>query len=263
MVYFKALVLSLVQGIAEFLPISSSAHLILLDRYMNFASLDGELFNAVIQLASTLAIVVFFRKKLFLVLFTLHSDEKSRLFAYKFALAFLPSAVVGLLFYKYIKQYFYGNLVIAVSLILGGLVLIAVDKCKKNNSVDDIDAVDLKSSFNIGLFQIVSFIPGVSRSGSTIVGGLLNGLSKKVSVEFSFILAIPTTLSATIFDLYNNIGSFSYDSCGILIFGFLATFVISLMAIKFLLNYLSSHSFDAFGYYRIVLGLVIIMLTFL
>lgn len=263
MLYLKAFILALIQALTEFIPVSSSGHLIVFGNYLNFNGVDGELFQIAIQLASTLAVVIYFRKKLFSVAFSLHKNENSRNFAYKFIIAFLPCALVGLFGYKYIKTYLHTDLVVAVSLILGGIVFLIIDRKNIKPVYTNVDNVSKIASLKVGIAQIFSMIPGVSRSGSTIVGGLLSKLSRRTAVEFSFILAIPTILAATVFDLYKNLGNFNGDNICIIAFGFIVTFAVSMATIRWFLNYVSEHNFNLFGYYRIFLGVVIILIKYL
>ncbi len=263
MLYLKALVLSLIQALTEFIPVSSSGHLIIFGNYLKFNSVDAALFNAIIQLASTIAIIIFFRKKLFYVAFSLHNNKQSRKFAYNFIIAFLPCAIFGLIFYKYIKLHLYSESIVALTLILGGIVFLIIDRIKIKIRFNNVDDVNKISSLKVGLYQILSMIPGVSRSGSTIVGGLLSNMSRKTAVEFSFILAIPTVLSATLLDLYKNIDKINSNNVYLLLFGFLITFLISMLVIKWFLKYISEHNFNIFGYYRILLGIIIVIIKFL
>ncbi len=258
MLYLKAFILSLIQALTEFIPVSSSGHLIIASDFINYNTQESEIFRIIIQLASTLAVIVFFRKKLFSVAFTLHKSKASRNFAYKFIIALLPCALSGITFYKYIKEYLHTELIVAASLILGGIAFLLVDKYFKKPKFNTIDEVNNSSALKIGLYQILSIVPGVSRSGSTIVGGLLSGLSRKTAVEFSFILSIPITIMATLYDLYKNIDYLQNCSIKILLFGFIITFLISISVIKWFLDYVSTHNFNVFGYYRIVLGAIII-----
>lgn len=260
MLYIKAFILAIIQALTEFIPVSSSGHLIVFGNYLNFNGSDGELFQVAIQLASTLAIFIHFRKKLLNVAFTLHKNKDSRSFAYKFIIAFLPSLFVGVLGYKFIKMYLHTDLVVAISLIIGGVIFLIVDRKNIKPKYKNVDNVDGIASLKIGICQVFSMIPGVSRSGSTIVGGLLSKLSRKAAVEFSFILAIPTIFAATIFDLYKNLNNFNADNILVIIFGFVITFMVSMMTIKWFLKYVGEHNFNIFGYYRIFLGLVIILI---
>ena len=263
MLYLKAFILSLIQALTEFIPVSSSGHLIVVSDFINYNNVDSEIFRIIIQLASTLAVIVFFRKKLFGVAFTLHKNKTSREFAYKFIIALLPCVLVGLTLYKYIKKYLQTEMVVAISLILGGIIFLIVDKYFKKPKFNTVDEVSNSSALKIGLYQILSMIPGVSRSGSTIVGGLLSDLSRKTAVEFSFILSIPITVMATLYDLYKNIDSLKNCNITLLLFGFITTFIISISVIKWFLNYISTHNFNVFGYYRIILGIIIIASVYL
>lgn len=260
MIYLKALFLSLIQAFTEFIPVSSSGHLIIFSNFINFNEIDTDLFNTIIQLASTLAIVVFFKKKLFNVAFTLHKNKKSRKFAYNFIIAFLPVLIFGLTFYNKIKSYLYSNITVATALIIGGILFLLVDKIKIKHQITNLDNINKITSLKIGCYQILSVIPGASRSGSTIVGGLLSKLSRKTAVEFSFILAIPTIISATLYDIYKNFDKILRSNYYILLFGFIITFLVSLIIIKIFIKYISEHNFTLFAYYRIILGTIIIIL---
>ncbi len=263
MIYLKALFLSLIQAFTEFIPVSSSGHLVIFSKYINFNEIDTALFSATIQLASTLAIIIFFRKKLFNVAFSLHKSEKSRNFVYNFIIAFLPCAIFGLIFYKFIKVYLYSEMIIAITLIIGGIIFLIVDKMNIKQKFKTIDDVNKITSLKIGSYQILSMVPGVSRSGSTIIGGLLSNLSRKAAVEFSFILAIPTVLSATLLDIYKNLDKIANSNIQLLIFGFIITFLVSIMIIKWFLKYISEHNFNIFGYYRIALGILVILIKYI
>ena len=260
MIYLKALFLSLIQAFTEFIPVSSSGHLIIFSNFINFNEIDTDLFNTIIQLASTLAIVVFFKKKLFNVAFTLYKNKKSRKFAYNFIIAFLPVLIFGLTFYNKIKSYLYSNITVATALIIGGILFLLVDKIKIKHQITNLDNINKITSLKIGCYQILSVIPGASRSGSTIVGGLLSKLSRKTAVEFSFILAIPTIISATLYDIYKNFDKILRSNYYILLFGFIITFLVSLIIIKIFIKYISEHNFTLFAYYRIILGTIIIIL---
>jgi len=258
-IYLKVLLLSFVQALTEFIPVSSTAHLIIFEKYLDFNNNDGNLFEIFIQLASTVAICIFYRKKIFNVLFTLNKVDSQK-FALKFFLAFLPCAFIGLFFYKYIKMYLYNDLFIAISLIIGGIILFIIDEFNIKRKYNNLDNVDITTSFKIGMYQIISILPGVSRSGSTIVGGIVSGLSRKTSVEFSFMLAIPTILGATLFEAIKNVNYLNSNNIGIILFGFFCTLFFSLFVIKFFLDYISNNGFKLFGIYRIIFGIIIIIL---
>ncbi|HSQ97841.1 MAG TPA: undecaprenyl-diphosphate phosphatase [Rickettsiales bacterium] len=260
MLYWKIFFLSLIQGFTEFIPVSSTAHLIIFGKF--FSINEGFiLYQSIIQLASILVIFVFFRKKLFKVIFSLHKNKNSRNFSYKIILAFLPCLITGFLFYKYIKAYCYTNLIIALMLIFWGIIFLIIDKIHLKSKYNDIDKMTLLVAFKIGFYQIFSLIPGVSRSGSTIIGGLLSNLSKETAVEFSFLLAIPTLLAASVYDIYTNVSSFNYIDIKLMIFAFITTFLVSMFTIKLFLSYINTHDFKVFGYYRIILGLIIIIIN--
>lgn len=258
MLYVKIFLLSLIQGLTEFLPVSSSAHLIVFGEFLRINE-NIEIYQIIVQLASVLAMFIFFRKKIIKTVFTLHEDKNSREFSYKIVLAFMPCAVVGFLLYKYVKAYLYGNLTIAVMLILGGIVFLILDNMKLKPKYNDVDEMTKLSAFKIGMYQILAIVPGVSRSGSTIIGGLLTKLSRKTAVEFSFLLAIPTILIATLYDLYKNLSDLQFVDIKLAMFAFLTTFLISMLVIKWFLDYISNHDFKFLAYYRIILGIVIIV----
>ncbi|MDD2840031.1 MAG: undecaprenyl-diphosphate phosphatase [Rickettsiales bacterium] len=258
MLYLKIFLLSLIQGLTEFLPVSSSAHLVV---FSNILKMDehAAIYQIIVQLASVLAIIIFFRKRIIKTVFTLHKDANSRDFSYKIILAFLPCAVIGFLFYKYVKVYLYSNLIIAIMLIIGGIIFMILDRMKITPKYDNVDEMTKLSAFKVGIYQIFAMIPGVSRSGSTIVGGLLTKLSRKTAVEFSFLLAIPTILIATLYDLYNRCNDFQFVDIKLMLFAFVSTFLISTLVIKWFLEYVSNHDFKIFAYYRIVLGIIILL----
>lgn len=247
--FFQAAILGVVEGVSEFLPISSTGHLILVTRLLNIEqSAFVKSLEIYIQLGAILAVVFLYFKTLIRNI----SYWKS------LAVAFIPTAIVGLLFYKYIKLYLLGNVVLTlVALFVGGILLIVFEKFHKSNrQIEDIEKISLKQALLVGVAQSLSVIPGVSRSAASIVGGVLVGLGRKQAVEFSFILAIPTMMAATILDLLKNDFNFEADELGILGVGFVSAFITALFAIKFFLNYIKRNSFVGFGVYRIVLALL-------
>jgi len=253
-----AIILGIVQGVSEFLPISSTGHLILVEWFLKME--QGEFlksFDIIIQLGSILAVVVLYWRELFQ-----NFEVLKRL-----AIAFLPTGILGLIFYKIVKQYLMGNEVVVLwSLLLGGLALIVFEFWHKDKSPltppkggeqeREIESISYKKSFIIGLFQSIAMIPGVSRSAATIVGGLALGLKRKTIVEFSFILAVPTMLAATGLDLFKNWQSFSANQWDFLAVGFLAAFLVALASIKFLLSFIKRYNFVPFGIYRIGVAII-------
>lgn len=257
----KAAFLGVIEGLTEFIPVSSTAHLILSSHIIDFTTIQNNLFEIVIQLGAILAICVVYWRRIFDLL--IHFKEKSQQkFILNLALAFLPAAVIGGIFHGLIKTLFFGNFTIALALILGGIAMIVIERKPKKVEVEDIDKITPLTSFYIGLFQCLAMIPGVSRSGATIIGGLLLGLNRKIATEFSFFLAIPTIAAATIYELYKNSVDLIGSDIEIIAVGLISSFISAIFVIKWFINFVSKNSFTPFGIYRILLGvLVLIFLT--
>jgi len=240
-----ALVLGIIEGITEFLPVSSTGHLILAGELLKIPSTDFQKsFDIIIQLGAILSVIVLYFK-------TLWDIEMIK----KLIVAFIPTGVIGLAFYHVVKTYLIGNhTVVLWSLLLGGIALIAFELWHKESSTatTDIANISYQQAALIGVFQSLAIIPGLSRSASTIVGGLLLGLSRTTIVEFSFLLAVPTMLAASGLDLVKNASSFSMDQFGVLAVGFITSFVVAILSIKFLLGFIKKHNFIPFGIYRIL-----------
>lgn len=263
MTYLDALILGVVEGITEFLPVSSTGHMILVSNLLHIGE-DAftKSFEIIIQLGAILAVVYVYREKVF----------KNFSLMYKVCVAFLPTAVIGLALYSTVKRYLLGNVYVVISsLFIGGLIIIFFEnKYKKvghvikeevsdennNEGILSDKSVSLKQALYIGLFQAIAIVPGVSRSAATIIGGQILGLSRKVIVEFSFLLAIPVMLAATALDVYKHHDSFVGNQVGMLCVGFVTAFFVALLAIKTFLSYIQKHSFAAFGIYRIILAIV-------
>ncbi|MBI2032320.1 MAG: undecaprenyl-diphosphatase UppP [Candidatus Levybacteria bacterium] len=245
----QALILSVVEGLTEFLPISSTGHLILTSDILNIEQTNFiKSFEIYIQLGAILAVVFLYFKKL----------KKKEVILPTLA-AFIPTAIVGLLFYPLIKNVLIGNSLITVAaLFWGGILIILVELFykEKDHHLDDIENIPLKKAILIGIFQSVSVIPGVSRAAATIIGARLTGMKRVSSAEFSFILALPTMLAATGLDLVKSDFSFSSNELFLLATGFLGSFVVALLAMKFLIDYIQKHSFILFGVYRIILAIL-------
>ncbi len=244
--HLASLVLGLVEGFTEFLPISSTAHLILASRLLGLdQSALVKSFEISIQSGAIVAVIVFYWKKF------LDIELLKRIVA-----AFIPTAVIGLVLYKAVKNYFLGNMVIVLAALgIGGIILIIFERfIKKREAVRDIKSLSYKDAALIGVAQAVAVIPGVSRSAATIVGGMLLGVSREAIVEFSFLLAVPTILAATGLDFIKNIHEFTAGQMGDLAIGFVVSFVAALISIKFLLSFIRTHSFERFGIYRIVVA---------
>lgn len=250
-----ALILGLVEGFTEFLPISSTAHLALTGKLLGLEQTEYfKSFEIIIQLGAILAVVFLYWRSL------LKWEVIKRL-----VVAFIPTGILGLLFYKLVKQYLLEDFnVMLWALLLGGILLIVFEKTYKEKAgeAQDLATIPYGTCLLIGLFQSLAMIPGISRSGATIVGGLVLGLQKKTIVEFSFLLAVPTMLAATTLDLYKNAQSFSSDQVSFLTVGFVTSFLMAVVSIKFLLATLRKKSFTAFGVYRIGIALAFFIILF-
>jgi undecaprenyl-diphosphatase len=267
MSWFDALLLGVIEGLTEFLPVSSTGHLILLGAWLGHDGEASKTLDVVIQLGAVLAVVVYFRARLAETLRgVLRREPHSLRLALALVLAFLPSAVVGLLFHKAIKARLFGPGPVAVALIAGGVLMIAVEAYRKRQralGLDRLEDVTPPRAVSIGLWQCASLWPGASRSMSTIVGGQLSGLSTAAAAEFSFLLAIPTLGAATLFDLAKN-GHAILDTPGgasALVVGLVVSFVVALLVIAVFLRYLKRFGLAPFGWYRIALGVVVLLLA--
>jgi undecaprenyl-diphosphatase len=254
MTVFQALVLGIVEGLTEFLPISSTGHLILAAKLLGLTQTDFQKsFDIVIQLGAIGAVVVLYWRQF------LRPEVLARV-----AVAFVPTGAIGLALYPLVKTYLLGNeSVVLLALFLGGLILIVFEVFyrKPAGAPADIKSITYLQAIGIGLFQTVAIVPGVSRSGATIVGGLAMGLNRETIVEFSFLLAVPTMLAATGLDLAKNASSFSAGQSGALAVGFVASFIVAMLSIKFLLSYVRTRTFIAFGVYRIAAAVLFFLLV--
>lgn len=248
---FHSIVLGIVEGITEFLPISSTGHLILSSKLMGLEQTEFlKTFEVAIQLGSILAIVVMYFKKLL----------QNRSLWGKLIVGFVPTGILGLTLYKMIKGLFSPS-VVAYMLIVGGIVFLLIEKfySQEKHHLQNVEEVSYKQAFLIGLFQSLAMIPGTSRSGSTIVGGLLLGLSRKCAAEFSFLLAIPTMFAATFYDIYKNHTLFESTQMSYMLIGGVVAFLTSLLVIKVFMKFISRFTYVGFGIYRILLGMVFLL----
>jgi undecaprenyl-diphosphatase len=253
-----ALILGLVEGLTEFLPVSSTGHLILAGDLLHFNDEKGKLFEIVIQFAAILAVMWEYRVRLAHVLAGLPGDPTARRFVINLAIAFLPAAVLGLLFHHAIKSALFTPLVVATTFILGGFVILWAERRQHQIRVHTVDTMTALDALKVGVAQSFALIPGTSRSGATIIGGLLFGLSRQAATEFSFFLAIPTITAATVYDLYKERALLSADDLGMWAVGFVAAFVSAFFCVRWLLRYISTHDFVPFAWYRIAFGIVVI-----
>jgi undecaprenyl-diphosphatase len=266
----KAFFLGIIEGLTEFLPISSTGHLILVGKWIEFASNEAKVFEIVIQLGSILAVVWIFRERLIkTIVGTLRLDPTQLAFTRNLLLAFLPSAIVGLLFIKAIKSLFFHPAVVAVTLFLGGLIMLWVERTRpdgqahaKNISARTLDQISWKQALVVGCAQCLSMIPGTSRSGSTIIGGMMAGIERKTATEFSFFLAIPTMLAAASYDLYKHGNLLSQQDMLAIAVGFVSAFISALIVVRAILAFVSRHTYRIFAWYRILLSLIVAVWLF-
>jgi undecaprenyl-diphosphatase len=258
----KAAFLGVIEGLTEFIPVSSTAHLLLTSYLIDFNAIQSGLFEITIQFGAILAIIVVYRRKI-LDLLVNFKQKSQQHFILNIALAFLPAAVIGGIFHGAIKSLFFTNFTIATSLILGGIIIILVERKYKNISQStEIENIKPATAFYIGLFQCVAMIPGVSRSGATIIGGILLGLNRKTATEFSFFLAIPTISAASFYDLFKNYSTLTADNLGLIAIGLLTSFFSAMLVIKWFISFVSKNNFVGFGIYRILLGTIILLFLF-
>jgi len=253
-----ALILGIVEGLTEFLPISSTGHLILVGDLLKFNNEKGKLFEIVIQSGAILAVCWEYRAKIGGVLRGLASEEPAQRFALNVVIAFIPTAVLGLLFGKAVKAHLFNPTSVALAFIIGAFVIIWAERRNHTIRIQEVDDLGWKDALKLGFAQTLALIPGTSRSGATIIGGLFFGLSRKAATEFSFFLAIPTLLAATAYDLYKTRGLLAAEDLGMFAVGFVAAFVSAFLAVRGLLRYITRHDFTAFAWYRIVFGLLVL-----
>ena len=253
----KAFVLGLVEGITEFLPISSTGHLIIAGDLLNFNNDKGKIFEIVIQLGAILAVCWEYRAKIGQVLATTNQKSSQRLIV-NLGLAFLPAALIGLALHHQINEYLFKPLTVACALILGGIAILIIERIAPQPTIANTDEMDWKHALKIGFAQTVALIPGVSRSGATILGGVLFGVSRSAATEFSFFLAIPIMFAATAFELLSNLNLLSWQDADLFAVGFITAFISALLVIKLFIHYVAKHNFNGFAWYRIIFGLIVL-----
>jgi len=254
----KALLLGIVEGLTEFLPISSTGHLILVSDLLDFNDEKGKVFAIVIQLGAILAVCWEYRVKIAGVVMNIGSHEDANRFVLNLFIAFFPAAILGLLFIKTIKQYLFHPVPVAMAFIIGGVLILWAERRKHVVDVERVEDMDWKHALKVGLIQCLALIPGTSRSGATIIGGLFFGLSRKAATEFSFFLAIPIMFAATFYDVYKHRDILHFDDVGVFVVGFVASFISALLAVRGLLRFISHHDFTVFAWYRIGFGVIVL-----
>lgn len=258
MIVLKALVLGIVEGVTEFLPISSTGHLIVASAVVNYPEASRETFEIFIQLGAILAVVWHYWGALLGLLQRARSEDGARSLIGKVLLAFMPAAAAGFLFHRAIEEHLFSPLVVATTLIVGGVIIIAVERRAWHFDVHAIEATRWGQAFWVGIAQVLSLIPGVSRAGATIIGGMFTGMDRPVSTQFSFYLSIPTMLAASTYSLFKARHLLAASDALALGVGFVAAFVSALLVVRAFISFVQRHTFTGFGYYRIAAGLGIL-----
>jgi undecaprenyl-diphosphatase len=258
MLVLKALVLGVVEGVTEFLPISSTGHLIVVSSLINYPEASRETFEIFIQLGAILAVVWNFRTHLIDLVRRAPQERVASELLGKVLLAFVPAAVVGFLFHRGIEAWLFRPAVVAATLMLGGGVILLVERHTWHFAVHDIERMEWRNALWVGIAQVLSLIPGVSRAGATIIGGMLTGLDRPVATQFSFYLSIPTMFAASLYSLFKARHLLAASDAVPFGVGFVVSFVSALLVVRAFITYVQRHDFSAFGYYRIAFGLVIL-----
>lgn len=265
----KVIILGIVEGITEWLPISSTGHMILVDEFINLKATAEfkEMFLVVIQLGAILAVVLLYFQKLnpFSTKKTKQEKKETMSIWYKVVVGVIPASVIGVLFEDWLDEHFYNYITVAIMLVLYGILFIIIENKNKDKKpkVNDFNSLSYGTAFSIGLFQVLALIPGTSRSGATILGGIILGTSRYIAAEYSFFLSIPVMFGASALKLIKFGFNFTGMEVALLLTGMIVAFIVSVIAIKFLLGYIKKNDFKAFGWYRIVLGLIIMGYFFL
>lgn len=258
--FFKTVIMGLVEGATEFLPISSTGHLIIAGDLLGFLTKEKrDIFEIIIQLGAILAVCWAFKQRLLDTASTLTKEAKAQHFVRNLLIAFMPAALLGLLFHHAIKQYLFSPLTVALALIVGGFAILWIERLPLKTPTQNIDDISSKQALQIGFAQALALVPGVSRAGATILGGMLFGLNRTVATEFSFFLAIPIMFAATGYDLLKNWRLLSMDDLTVFVLGFVAAFLSALVAVKFLIRFVQTHNFIAFAWYRIIFGIIVLV----
>lgn len=256
----QAFILGVVEGLTEFLPISSTGHQIIIADLIGFGGDRAKAFNIIIQLGAILAVVWVFRQRIFSVLFGLASERPAQRFTINLLIAFLPAVVLGLIFADLIEYWLFNPITVASALVIGGLVMLWAERRQHAIKAETVDDMTWRQALKVGCAQCLALVPGTSRSASTIIGGLLFGLSRKAATEFSFFLAMPTMVGAAVYSGYKHRALFE-DNGDLPVFalGFVVSFIFAMLAVRGLLRFIASHSYAVFAWYRIGFGLLILL----
>jgi undecaprenyl-diphosphatase len=258
-ILFKAFILGIVEGATEFLPISSTGHLIIAGDLLSFNDHKGKIFEIVIQLGAVLAVCWEFRRRLIYTAAHLSNNDGARGFVLNLFIAFLPAGLMGLAFHKQIKHYLFSPITVAFALIIGGFAILLIEKYTSHSSTKHIEEITPKQALKIGLAQTLALVPGVSRAGATILGGMVFGLTRQTATEFSFFLAIPIMIAVTGFDLLYNWKLLSLADVPMFAVGFITAFLSALLVIRILIHYVANNDFRAFAWYRIIFGICVLL----
>lgn len=253
-ILLKAAILGVVEGVTEFLPISSTGHLIIVGDWLRFTGEQAKTFDIVIQLGAILAVVWLYREKIGRVVRTLPASRTSRHFAINLVVAFIPAAVVGLLTHDWITAHLFNPFTVAGALVAGGIVILVIEAWAPRTLVRDVDAIPVWTALGIGLAQVLSLVPGTSRAGATIMGAYALGCSRRAATEFSFFLAIPVMFAATLFDLWISRHLLTAADVPVLVVGFVVSFFAAVVVVRLFLRFVSDHTFKSFAWYRIGFG---------
>ena len=254
----QALILGVVEGLTEFLPISSTGHQIIVADLLDFGGERAMAFNIIIQLGAILAVVWEFRRKILDVVTGLPTQRNAQRFTVNLLIAFLPAVVLGVIFADLIHHYLFNPITVAAALVIGGIVMLWAERREHEVHAESVDDITWKDALKVGFAQCLAMVPGTSRSGSTIIGGLLFGLSRKTATEFSFFLAMPTMVGAAVYSGYKYRDLFQPADLPVFAIGFVTSFIFAMIAVKGLLKFIASHSYAAFAWYRIAFGLLIL-----
>lgn len=252
--YLNAVILGIVEGLTEFLPVSSTGHLLLLDRLLGFQGPPGHVFEIVVQLGAILAIMVLYWRRLWTLACGLHRNREARQFTLAVILAFFPAAFLGALGHGFIKGVLFNPIIVSIALIVGGLLILLIERKAPPATIKTAEDIKPLIALKIGLCQCIAMIPGVSRSGATIMGAMLFGVERKAAAEFSFFLAIPTMLGASSYDLYKNAGELNNSDMTLIAIGLVTAFVTALFVVKAFITLIGKYGFIPFAWYRIVVG---------
>lgn len=254
----QALILGIVEGLTEFLPISSTGHQIIVADLLNFGGERAMAFNIIIQLGAILAVVWEFRKKIFDVVLGLPKERQAQRFTANLLIAFFPAVVLGVIFADLIHHYLFNPITVAAALVIGGVIMLWAERRQHTVHAETVDDMTWKDALKVGFAQCLAMIPGTSRSGATIIGGLLFGLSRKTATEFSFFLAMPTMVGAAVYSGYKYRDLFQQSDLPVFAIGFVTAFIFAMIAVRGLLKFIANHSYAVFAWYRIGFGLLIL-----